>query len=396
MPRSAASHMGNRPKSKVVDTLVSAMPDVRRPRRMPNAATIRWLFFGVPLLLTAVYLLVFAADRYVVESKIFVTQVSPAEMGATGLGAVFSGGPAGVTEDLLYIKEYILSLDMLLELDRDLDLRDAFNNSGFDFWNRLSNDATQEEFLAYYQSRIEVVIDSDASLLTVITEGFTPEAARDLNQLILVECDQFIDRLSQEDANEQLVFAKQAVERSREELTSARMAMLDLQNRHGTFDPIAQADAAIAIIAALGAKGAQLEADLRQARTYLSEDSPQIIETKSTIAALEAQIAAEQAKLAGAKDEKLSDVMIQYLDAKAQVDFSADMYRSSLTALEGARVEAIRKFKSVAVIVGPQLPEAPGRPRKLLILGTLSLVLVLLYGLVKLALAIVEDHREDA
>lgn len=383
-------------QAKVVDTLTPEMPLARRPPRPTATRVFPWLFFGLPMLLMALYLSGFAADRYVAESKIFVTHVAPAETGEASIGNMLTSGYARASEDLPYLKEYILSLDMLLKLDQGLDLHRAFGATGRDFWYRLPKDATQEAFLAYYRSRVEVLIDSNASILTVITEGFTPEGARDLNQMILAECDKFINRLSQEMANEHLVFAKDAVEHSRTELKSARIALLNLQNRYGTLDPVAQADAASRVIAELEAKGVQLQAELRQARTYLSEDTPQVITTKSNIEALEAQIVLERSKLAGTSDEKMSKVMVQYLDAKAQVDFSADMYRLSLTALEGARAEAIRKLKSIAVIVRPQPPEEPGRPRKLMILGTLLLVLMLLYGLVKLVWAVVEDHREDA
>lgn len=382
--------------AQVVDTLMPDAPLALRPPPPTAARMFRWLFFGLPMLLMALYLTGFAADRYVAESKIFVTHVAPAETGEASISNVLTGGYARAAEDLPYLKEYILSLDMLLKLDQGLDLRSAFNAAGLDFWYRLPQDATQEAFLAYYRSRVEVLIDGNASILTVITEGFTPEAARNLNQMILAECDTFINRLSQEMSDEHLVFAKNAVEHSRAELNAARIALLELQNRYGTLDPVAQADAAGVVIAELGAKHVQLQAELRQALTYLSEDAPEVITIKSNIAAQEEQIALERSKLAGNSDEKMSKVMIQYLDAKAQVDFSADMYRLSLTALEGARAEVIRKLKRIAVIVKPQPPEEPGRPRKLVILGTLLLVLALLYGFIKLAWAVVEDHREDA
>ena len=380
--------------AKVVDTLSPETALALKPPR-PTARVFRWLFFGLPMLLMALYLSAFAADRYVAESKIFVTHVAPAETGEASIGNVLTGGYARTAEDLPYLKAYILSLDMLLKLDQGLDLRNAFAAAGRDFWHRLPKDATQEAFLAYYRSRVEVLIDSSASILTVITEGFTPEAAQDLNVMILAECDKFVNRLSQDMANQHLVFAKQSVERSRAELKDARSALLALQTRYGTLDPVAQADAASKVIAELEAKRVQLQAELRQARTYLSEDTPQVNTTKSTIEALEAQIALERSKLAGTSDEKMSKVMVQYLDAKAQVDFSADMYRLSLTALEGARAEAIRKLKSIAIIVRPQPPEEPGRPRKLMILGTLMLVLALLYGFLRLVWAVIEDHRED-
>lgn len=389
-----AMRRSSRQQSKVVDTLMPDTPLARTPPQPTATRQFRSFFFGLPMLLMVLYLVVFAADRYIAESKIYIIHVSAAETGKANIGSMLTGGYARAVQDLPYLKEYILSLDMLLKLDQALDLRAAFNEAGLDFWYRLPQGASQEAFLAYYRSRVQVQIDSNVSMLTVITEGFTPQGTQNLNQMILAESDKFINRLSQEMVGEHLAFAEKAVEHSRAKLKTARIEFLALQNRYGTLDPIAQAEAASKVIAELSAKGVQLQAELRQARTYLSEDAAQVITKKSTIAALEAQIALERSKLAGTSDEKMNAVLVQYLDAKAKVDFSADMYRLSLTAFEGARAEAIRKLKSIAVIVRPLPPEEPERPQKLSILGTLLLVLLLLYGFVKLAWAVIEDHRE--
>ena len=381
-------------RSTIIDSQSVDAPHGREGGLSFDARWLRYLFFAIPMLLTLVYLFGFAADRYVTESKITVTQVAGAESGNADVGNILIPRYAQSLDDLRYLREYILSLDMLLTLDQSLDLRSAFNLAERDFLYRLSDDAGQETFLAYYRSRVDVSVDTSASMLTVVTEAFTPELARNLNQTILFESEKFINHLSQASADEHLGYVMQAMERSREELDAARLAMRTLQNHYGTLDPIAQADAASSLIADLEAKSVQLQAELGQARSYLSESSSQVVMIKSTLASLKRQIGVERAKLAGSSEQKMSDVMVRYLDAKAQVEFSADMYRLSLTALERARTEAVRKLKSIAVIVGPQLAEEPEQPQPFRTLGALMLILIFLYGFLKLVWAVVEDHAD--
>ena len=76
------------------------------------------------------------------------------------------------------------------------------------------------------------------------------------------------------------------------------------------------------------------------------------------------------------------------------LEFATDLYRSSLTALEAARVEASRKLKHLVVIQSPPLPDAALYPRRLYMLTTLWVFLALLYGIGRLTVATIKDHSD--
>ena len=75
-------------------------------------------------------------------------------------------------------------------------------------------------------------------------------------------------------------------------------------------------------------------------------------------------------------------------------DFATDLYRTTLSALERARVDATMKLKSLALIVRPNLPEEAERPRRLYLMFTWLLGLLTTYGLITLIKATIDDHRE--
>ena len=75
-------------------------------------------------------------------------------------------------------------------------------------------------------------------------------------------------------------------------------------------------------------------------------------------------------------------------------EFATDLYRTTLSSLERARVDATMKLKSLALIVRPHLPEEPERPRRLYLMITWLLGLLTAFGLITLIKATIDDHRE--
>ena len=92
----------------------------------------------LPTLLAAVYYGLIASDIYVSEARF---SVRTSEQGGISGGVLISifTGTAGESssEDAAIVAEYILSQDMLTELDKRLDLRKHFSSHNVDFLSRL-------------------------------------------------------------------------------------------------------------------------------------------------------------------------------------------------------------------------------------------------------------------
>lgn len=373
--------------------LIKRLPDILF-RRTPGKANLVFWLIVLPMLLTAVYLLAVAKDRYVSEATVVVKRSSDIEGSGLNLGMLLGAANPVAREDAMYLKEYILSLDMLKRLDAQLKLRQEFGSAGPDLLHRLPADATQEQFLDYYRNRVEVAFDEKSSLLTIRTIGFSPLFALRFNKAVLAESERFINELSHGIAREQMRYAQSELDQSYARLNGARERLLAYQNKNGVLDPQAKAEAASKVIAEMEARLAQMEAEQRNLLAYLNADAPQVQAMTNGLNALRAQIAAEKAKLAAPEGDKLNRKAAQFLELKAQAEFNADLYRLSLTAVEKVRIEAARKLKNLVVVVSPQLAEEAEYPRKLHILGTLLLCLFLLFGVTKLVIAIVEDHKD--
>lgn len=352
------------------------------------------LLVVVPICLAFIYLFAIAKDRYVSESTVVVKRSSDIEGAGLNIGLLLGSANPVAHEDAMYLREYIYSADMLQRLDQQLHFKQAFSQAGFDFANRLSTDFTREEFLAYYRKRVEISYDEKSSLLTIRTQGFTPEFALRFNKAVLAESERFINELSHTIAREQMHYAEGELGQAYSQLNNAKEQLLTYQNKNGVLDPQAKAEAASKLIAEMEARLAQMEAEQRNLLSYLNADTPQALSMKNAINALSAQISSEKVKLTSPDGDRLNRKTAQFMEIRSNLEFKAELYKHTLAVVEKIRVESARKLKNLVVITSPQMAEEAEYPRKLHILGTLVMTMLLLYGVARLTLAIIEDHKD--
>jgi capsular polysaccharide transport system permease protein len=251
------------------------------------------LLIGLPSLACALYLYVFAADRYQSEAVITVKQSGDQPVGLAGLASIFQVSGASAHGDLLLLQTHILSMDMLNEVDARLGLRKAWSAPRLDVLLRLSESASTDDFLEYWRDRVEARYDDATGLLTLRTQGFTPEQAQQVNQAIVQASETFINHISQRLAREQMGFAAQELVTAADKFRQAKTKMLAFQERHRMLDPAAQAQATTALTLELQSRLTKLEADLRAAQSYMDEHSYQVKAMRLQAEALREQMAVE-------------------------------------------------------------------------------------------------------
>ncbi len=353
------------------------------------------LIIGLPMLLAVIYYSFIAADRYVSESMITVRQAGDSGGSAIpGVAMMLAGVNPASREETLYLQEYVHSMDMLRYLEDTMKLREHYQSEKLDLLYRLFSGTSREWFMWYYRNRVNVVFDDLTGLLTIHVQGFDPAFAQSLNRELLAQSERFVNEISQRMAREQMSFAEQELEKSRARLQEAKAHLLAFQNKHNLLDPMAQAQAMASVSSQLEAEITKLEAELKNQLSYLQDDAHQIIALKNQIDALKSQLTKERKRLASREGERLNTLAAEFHNLTLDAGFAEDTYKLSLAAVENARIEASRKLKSLVVIESPTLPEKAIYPRQFYNLLTLFIVLLLVYGIVRLVMATIEDHRE--
>ncbi|ADW72981.1 capsule polysaccharide export inner-membrane protein KpsE [Rahnella aceris] len=385
-----------------IEKMKSAWPGehIARVRRSPyfSMATLNRnlgkIVIGLPMALLIIYLVIFSRPRYLSESTVAIKSSNDISGTSLNVGLLLGAGNPGTAQDAMYLKEYINSPDMLTALDKQLDFHSVFGRSGLDFLYHLPKDASREQFLNYYRDRIAVTYDDKSGLLTIGTQGFTPQFAEQFNKAVLKESERFINEISHKIARDQQAFAENEMLEARARLNASKAQLLAYQNHNNILDPEAQAIAATTLVNTLVGQKIQMEAELRNLLTYLRDDAPQVISAQNAITSLGKQIDQEKSKITAPDGRQLNTMAVDFEEIKSKVQFDTELYKLTLTSIEKTRVEAARKLKVLSVISSPQLPQETTFPNVPYMIASWLLVCCLLFGTIKLLLAVIDDHKD--
>ncbi|AIO32218.1 ABC transporter permease [Burkholderia pseudomultivorans] len=362
------------------------------------------LFVGIviaPMILAAVYYIFLARDRYVSTSEVVVHKVGSDNAADAsqipGLAALMGGGglSGGNSAETLYVREFVLSQDMLNVLQKKLQWSEHYAGQIRDPWYYLSPRATREELLKYYQKMVKAQYDATTGLLEISVQAFDRKFADQAVSVIISESDRFVNEISHRLAREQVSFSEVELERARLNYEEKREALLHFQGANNVLDAKRSALAHNEMITDLQTDLTKAEATLRAMRGSLSEDSPQIRQQKIQIQAIQQQISVENQKLISRNAEGQLNVMAsKYQSLELNAGIAEDAYKASISALQNARIEATKKLRSLVVVVSPNVPDEALFPRRGYSLLTVLIILLLLYGITKFVIATINDHLD--
>ncbi len=382
-------------KANSMPSFISSDPSIQEHRQHSIKIWRRsWVWFVLlPFLLSACYFGLIASDRYVGEAKVIVKQAdsnTTADFGIALLGAGMSSGD----KDAQLVRQYILSLDMLHQVDALLSLRDHYQSENADILSRLWDSESQEDFLAYYRKHIAVDYDEISGVLTIRAQAFTPEFAQLIVKAVLQFSEEAINQIGHQLATEQVNFVKNELDLAAEHLKKSKKQILEFQEKYQLFSPEQESGAKLTMVNELEAELTRHKAELNNLRSYINDTAADVVALKAKIGSLEHQLLIERKKLVGDKSNNFSEVNARHADLLLDLGFATDLYKGSLMSLEQARIEAYRKLKYLVVIDSPSLAEEAEFPRRLYNLVSILVVLLLSYGAMKITWATIQEHRD--
>ncbi|WP_225759642.1 sugar transporter [Leclercia sp. Marseille-Q4284] len=342
--------------------------------------------------IAALYFCVIVSDRYVSRAQLVVKQADQIKMLPDALSMLGIGGSNH--EDILIIQDYLKSPDLLDKLDKELGLKAHYQSHSVDYFSRLPDNVSREEFIKYYRQHLSLHLDELSGVLTIELQAFDPAYGKRVVALMLQESDRFINKLGHQVALEQLAFVEKEVDRAYQRVQTEKAKVLDFQNNHHLISPESTSSARLGVVSQIEAQLAQQQAQLKQLQSYMKETAPAVVSVQARVDALTQQLAQEQSRLTGADKDAMNEVTARYMDVQTQATLAADLYKTGLISLEQARVEAYRKLKHLLVISQPTLAEDAEYPRRLYNLLTTGVLLCLLYGLIVMGIATLREHQD--
>lgn len=370
-------------------------PILTRWRALPRGYT-----FGVllPFFLIVFYVGVWQTPRFASRTTLSVEQDDTlSAVPSLDLGLLSLGSSAEQTDALL-VQSFLHSQRLFMELDARHDLRGHWADSSLDWLTRLGHDAGIDDVLDLYRQYLIIDIDPDSQILSVEFQAYAPEFAQRVLADIVDSSERFINDVSQNLARTQISFVEGELERAHERVKEAAENLMRFQAQADTLNPEAEAMASMEILGGLQARKAALETELSTMQTYLNDDAPDVVATRSQIQAIDEQISRERRRQTGQyQDESrtgLNRKLVNFKEAQLSAELAADIYKIGLQTLETTRLEASRKGKFVVQIDPPHLPDSPQYPDVLRHILLAFLGLHVAYFLLRLVHAAVMEHTD--
>lgn len=353
----------------------------------------QWAIALIAILLVSFYWFIWAQARYVSSATVVLEspQVAAPEI---SFASLMGGGGSGNTHDLLLLREYLLSTDMLRQMDAALGFREHYSEHGDIFARLRDSDAPIEELHKYYLRRVDVELDEYAGVLNISSQAFTPEFAHDMTELLLKTGEDHMNAMGHRLADEQVLFLEQQLVRLEERFRATRAELLDFQNEYGLVSPTATVEGLNQVVATLEGDLARLQAQRDALASFQSSQSAELRQVERNITALRDQISEQSERLAQAAGGALNRVSAEYETLELQAQFAQETYSSALAALENTRLEAARQLKQVSVLQSPLYPEYPTEPRRLYNSTVFAIITIFLAFILSMILMIVKDHRD--
>ncbi|WP_353979046.1 chain-length determining protein [Salinicola endophyticus] len=339
------------------------------------------------------YWALWASDRYVSHAHVILEspQISTPELSFSSL---LSGGGGKNTADMLLLRDYMLSTDMLHYLEKNADFRQHYVNHG-DVFSRLHDEqAPTEKLLDYYHGIAHVELDEYAGVLRLDIQAFTPEEANKIANLMLQKGEQHMNEMGQRLAEQQVKFLEKQTNVLEQRFEKTRQDLLEFENENGLASPTATVESLGTVVAKLEGELASLKAQRAAMASYQSQNSPQMVSLRSQITALQNQIDEQKKRLAAQSGNALNAVSSEYQTLQLRAQFAQQAYSGTLAALENTRVEAARQLKQLSVLQSPTMPEYPEKPERIYMIAVYTVIALFLTLIINMLILIVRDHKD--
>jgi capsular polysaccharide transport system permease protein len=373
---------------------------VRRSKARERFYRHRWvgLFIVLPTLAAILYYGLIASPIYVSESSFVVKspgQKTPPTLSLASI--VQTTGLSGGQEQTKEIVQYIQSRNALLDLQKQVDIRDRYAKRGADFLSRFPapfRDDSFENLFRYYGSVVSASVDNETGLAVLDVRAFTPQDAYDINARLLDLSEGLVNRLNQRAEGRAIAEAERRVADAENRVRNARVALSTFRNRQDLIDPKEQAAGVLDISNKLISEQAALKAQL-DLMLRVAPRNPSIPALRNRVDAIGRAIAAQNGRAVGTPTG-IASKLSAYEKLNVEQEFATQMLTAANTALEQARTDAQKQQYYVERVVEPNkadMATLPNRLKRILIVFASSVCLYFIGWM--LVVGILEHAPED-
>ena len=300
---------------------------------------------------------------------------------------------SATVQDAEVVEAYIRSPDIFEKLDRKLKVIEHYSSPQWDWISRLTSSPTLWDKQTFWNRVSRPVVNPENGIVTYTVRAYDPGMAQEISKEVLQQSEALVNEMNERARKDTVALAENEVKIAQARIAKAQKAIEAFRNEHSDLDPQATASGLQTIVMELEGERAKLRAEIADAQSFMKGDAPQLRSLKSRLSAVEKQLAAEKARLAGSQEANVLNTWVsEYETLMIENEFAKKQLTTAMTALETARASLLSKTRYVVPIEQPTLPDESRYPRTWVFTLCTFLGLILIYGLVRLIVASVREH----
>ncbi|MBB3957834.1 lipopolysaccharide biosynthesis protein [Novosphingobium sediminicola] len=354
------------------------------------------MFFGIvvlPTLIVALYYGLVASDQYE-SSADFIVRRSETTSGGADVGQLlgFNFGASQTSSDAYMVQEYLLSHDAVARLQTEDNLTAVFRRDGTDWISRLWwAHPAPERLLEYYRKQVNIEQDSTTGIVHLTVHTFRPDDSYRLGSQLLKMGEEQINAINDRTYKDNVASSERELATASKQLADVQARLTNYRRGQSDVDPETTGRTQLSMVTTLTASLVQARAHLQAMSGAISHSSPQYQAVARQVAALEAQVAGQNAKISG-PDHSVATRLSDYEELVIQREQIAKVYAATAVRLEQAKAEAKRKQLYLIRVVQPNMPVKSQFPKRIATVFTVFAALFFAYAIGWLLWAGVKEH----
>lgn len=352
------------------------------------------LFVLIPTICVGVFYNKYATDQYISESRYLIQGNNQNSTDVLGMVTGLTGTTLSGT-DSLTVQSYINSHDFLDKIQKKINIREHYSDLSHDWWSRLPNEASKEELLDYWSSKVvSINYDSSSGISSMDITAYSADVAKQISEEILTISVSFVNSISNEAKQDALSFALEETAKAELKVEELRSQIARFNESENVISVEQNAQSEQGIVAELKQKLATAEAEYKGLTSYMQKDSLKARLALSRINSIKQQIEVQQLKWSQpGKGSTVVEAIQSTARLESQLAFSEKVYLSALTGLKQAQIDVTQQQRYLDIIVPPHLPDEALKPTKIISTLTFFLASFMLWGIFSLLLSSIRDHK---
>jgi len=376
----------------------NAQPAVAGPARVHKRHAGLFLSFVllviVPVIIVGSYLFGVARDQYA-SSIGFSVQREDNSSALSLLGGLSQiTGSSSVDPIILY--RYITSRDMILAVEKTVDLTQAFTRADDPFFT-LPENPTIEDREKNWKRMVSVSVENGSGLIEIQVRAFDPKDAQAITTAIRDESDRMLNQLSATAQEDSTRYSRTELAKAADRLAKAQAGLTEFRTRTQIVDPATDFAGRMGLLNSMLAKQAEalIERDILKAGATFDGD-PRLEQIELRIKVISERIEIERSRIGTADDGAsagYAELVSQYENLQLESEFAQRAYVAALATLDAAMTKAQRNSRYLAVYMPPTLSERSQYPQRTTWTLLMAGLFFLIWSIVALIFYSIRDRR---